>query len=183
MSGEVDAAVEALAAIVRRTREDGDELAYVRDAQALARIERRWRLPWAYAEFLRGRSSHGFVDAGLKCAGVPVWLTPVDTLEEIAACFPELPRGWLVCAIADEGCYALALDRSNSVDCPVMLVRGGAHEVAPGFVAFLRRIARDTAAARGHTSPVVEAPVPRVSLVWAAAAFAAAALLGWVLLL
>jgi hypothetical protein len=172
------AAVRALAAVLRSGGDDG-ELAVVRDPDALAQLQRAFRLPAAYAEFLRAHSSHGFVDAGLVCDGAPVWLTPVDTVAEIHACFPELPRGWLVCAIADEGCYALALERSRGDDCPVMFVRDGAREVAPGFVAFLRRIAGDTAAAR-RSAPRIPAPVSRVRLAWlAAAVFAAAMVVGF----
>jgi glutathione S-transferase len=179
---ELELAVAALADIVRRAREDGDEVAFVRDPGALARLRRRTRLPAAYVEFLRAHSSHAFVDAGLKCDGVPVWLTPVDALEEIAACFPELPDEWQVCAIADDGCYALALDRARGGDCPVMLVRGGAREVAPGFVAFLRRIARDSAAARRGSPPVLRGPGLRVSPVWAlVAAFVLTAIVGYYL--
>lgn len=168
---------EAVAALVRLRRGDdeGDEVAFVRDPVALVRLERRRRLPAVYAEFLRAHSSHAFVDGGLRCAGVPVWLTPVDTVEEIAACFPDLPRAWLVCAIGDDGCYALALDRSDGDDCPVMFVRGGAREVAPGFVAFLRRIARDTAAARGVPRRDDASHVSRAMFAWTALAVAAAA--------
>lgn len=181
MSGELEAAVDALGEVLRRGRDDLDDIAVVRDLDALARLQRRFRLPAAYARFLREHSSHDFVDSGLQCAGVPVWLTPVDTLEEIVACFPDLPRGWLVCAVADDGCYALALDRADGDDCPVMFVRGGAREVAPGFVAFLRRVVRDTAAARGHRPPLADAPVSRAMFAWTAVAVAAvaAALVGW----
>lgn len=174
MSEALAAAVRALAVVLR-----GGELAVVRDADALAELQRRFRLPAVYVEFLRAHSSHGYVDAGLVCDGAPVWLTPVDTVAEIHACFPGLPREWLVCAIADEGCYALALERSRGDDCPVMFVRGGAREVAPGFVAFLRRIAGDTAASR-RSAPRVRASVSRARFAWLAAAmFVAAALVGY----
>lgn len=130
------------------------EVVVAREPAALARLQRARRLPPTYVEFLRAHSSHDFVDAGLVCAGRPVWLTPVDTLEEIAACYAgRLPALWQVCAVEPGGCYVLDLHRLHTDDCPVLHVAddGARQEVARGFLEFLRRIVRDTTAERAHT--------------------------------
>lgn len=139
----------------------GAEVVVARDPAALARVQRARRLPPTYVEFLRAHSSHDFVDAGLVCAGRPVWLTPVDTLEEIAACYADrLPALWQVCAVEPGGCYVLDLHRLHTDDCPVLHVADdGAHrEVARGFFEFLRRVEADTRAARQVREVMPERP-------------------------
>ena len=155
----------------------GPEVVVARDPAALARLQRGRRLPPTYVEFLRAHSSHDFVDAGLVCAGRPVWLTPVDALEEIAACYAErLPRLWQVCAVEPGGCYVLDLHRLHTDDCPVLHVtdEGVQREVARGFLEFLRRIVRDTAAERARTDMPERPAAPRPG--FTLAAFARAAL-------
>ncbi len=185
--GALAGAVRELAALV------GDEVAVVRDDAALERLLRERRLPAGYVEFLRGHSSHAFVDAGLVCGGVPVWLTPVDTVEEIAACYAgQLPGTWQVCAVEPDGCYAIDASRPGG-ECPVWHVdeAGARRAVAPGFVEFVAKIARDTANLRGRTdrsertAPPVAAggPSPRElgPLARAAIAFAAVLVIAWAL--
>lgn len=156
----------------------GPEVVVARDPAALARLQRARRLPPTYVEFLRAHSSHDFVDAGLVCAGRPVWLTPVDTLEEIAGCYAEhMPGLWQVCAVEPGGCYVLDLHRLHTDDCPVLHVTedGLQREVARGFLEFLRRIVRDTRALRQVREDMPERPAaPRPG--FTLGAFARAAL-------
>lgn len=157
----------------------GGEVVVARDPAALARLQRRRRLPPIYAEFLRAHSSHDFVDAGLVCGETPVWLTPVDALEEIAGCYAGLPGHWQVCAVEPGGCYVIDVREDHADASRVLHVdEVGAHrEVARDFLEFLRRIVRDTAArrARPDMSERTAAQAAAPGAGWPAGAWAAAA--------
>lgn len=162
MSRALVRAVEELAGLA------GDAVVVARDPAALARLQRARLLPPTYVEFLRTHSSHDFVDAGLVCAGRPVWLTPVDALEEIAACYQDrFPPQWQVCAVEPGGCYVLDLSRRYTDTCAVLHIdeAGAREEIARDFLEFVRRIVRETAAARGLADmserPVYAKPTTR----------------------
>lgn len=152
------AAVRELTAVVSRRRRPLDDegeptpehVTFVRDAPALADLQAHHELPRVYAEFLRAYSSHDFVDTGLVCGGVAAWIAPVDHVADLVACYADsgFPANWLVCATDYEGCYVLDLGRAAAGDCPVLFLEHGGglrpREVAPSFVEFLRRVARDS---------------------------------------
>lgn len=165
---ELSGAVRELASVTTQLKPSVDdegeptapEVRFVRDDAALFQVLRRHRPPAIYESFLRDHSSHDFVDAGLTCGRTQAWIAPVDNLASVIECYAArgFPPHWLVCATDYEGCYVLDLGRVRDGDCPVLYVahEGGlqAREVAPSFVAFLRRVARESArskeaAARG----------------------------------
>lgn len=172
---ELSGAVSELAAVTSRLRPSVDdegeptasEVRFVRDDAALLQLLRRHRLTTIYESFLRDYSSHDFVDAGLTCGRTRAWIAPVDNLASVNECYAAsgFPPQWLVCATDYEGCYVLDLGRARDGDCPVLYVAHGgglqAREVAPSFVGFLRRIARESArgldaAAAGPTLAAAE---------------------------
>jgi len=162
---ELSGAVSELVSVTSRLKPSVDdegeptspEVRFVRDDAALLQLLRRHRLPTIYESFLRDYSSHDFVDAGLTCGRTRAWIAPVDNLASVNECYAAsgFPPRWLVCATDYEGCYVLDLGRVRDGDCPVLYVAHGgglqAREVAPSFVGFLRRIARESA--RGQDAP------------------------------
>lgn len=158
----------------------GPEVVVALDREAVARLQRQRVLPESYVQYLYKYSSHDFVDAGLVCAGRPVWLTPVDCVEEIAACYAgRLPATLHVCAVEPDGCYVLDLSRfqDEGDECPVLHVdeEGARQAVAPDFLAFLERIERDTRILRQVRGVMPERPAaPRPG--FTLGAFARAAL-------
>lgn len=198
----VDAVAEVVRALPRAADDDDDderapeaEVVKISLAGAtLGRIARRFPLTPVYREFLAAHSSHDFVDAGLRCGARAAWISAATSVEELTDLHREA-RGWgphwLVCALAADGCYVLELDVVRDGDCPVLFVPaeewGKVELVAPGFVAFLMKVARDSRPG----SPVPEdrrmpgrAAVPaaradRGSLIVPAILAALAALLLW----
>jgi len=164
---ELTGAVDAVAAAVLRLRagrpggdDEGDE--DDDDAAGVVKIELApgqvagffgdYPLTPVYREFLRAHSSHDFVDAGLRCGARAAWISAVHSVRELTPLYRDsagwAPH-WLVCAVDPEGCYVVDLDAAKDDDCPVLYVPGGpgkVETVAPSFVAFLRRVARDSVA-------------------------------------
>lgn len=156
MSEGLTAAVDAVAAAVLELRGRSPD-AEVRglgveritlDDEAMAQLHGH-RLPAVVAEFLRAHSSHDFVDAGLRCGARAAWISAATSVRELTALYADTPgwrRDWLVCALDESGCYVLDLTPPVGDDCPVLYVtgEGAVHPIAPGFVAFLRLVARDS---------------------------------------
>lgn len=156
MSAGLAAAVDAVAAAVqalRRRSPDAEarglgveKLAL--DDGAMAQFA-EYRLPAVVGEFLRAHSSHDFVDAGLRCGARAAWISAATSVRELTALYADTPgwrREWLVCALDEHGCYVLDLTPPVGDDCQVLYVSstGAVHSIAPGFVAFLRLVARDS---------------------------------------
>lgn len=154
------AAVAAVdAAVTRRAPDDDDEddvaAPGVRHITAepatLGKLGGRFPLTPVYAAFLGAHSSHDHVDTGLRCGAGAAWLVPVTGVAEqteLAARTPGWRPDWLVCAIDHAGWFFLDLGARAGDDCPVRYLAHGAHApraVAPGFVAFLEQVARDSA--------------------------------------
>lgn len=169
-------AADAVAAAVRalpRARDDDDderaddEVRRIRlEAPALDRLARRFPLTPVYREFLASLSSHDFVAAGLRCGARPTSIVAAPLVEELTD-LQAPSRGWgprwLVCALAEDGCYALELDAPRGVDCPVLFVpsaeEGKVEQAAPGFVAFLEQVARDSRPGGAERAERAERPV------------------------
>lgn len=196
---ELVAIVLELARIVAARRqaraEDDDEgsadpaVVFARDPAALAELQARLPLPPVYAEFLRGHSSHDFVDGGLTCAGEAAWIAAVDTVAELTRCCVKGGAERVVCGVSGRGHYVLDLARARGGDCPVLHVpdRGSAREVAGSFVGFLRRVARESDSghapknmSKGESEIAEEGTRTRATGWLAVAALAVAGLLAYV---
>lgn len=143
---EVAAAVLGLRA--KRGEADlGDEVVRLRPSDAELAGLARWRLTGVYREFLKGHSSHDFVDAGLKCGARDVWISAATNVAELTSLYAQSSgwrASWVVCGLDERGCYVAEMN--GGVDGPVLYVPDGGQAVvvAPGFVEFLRLVARDS---------------------------------------